>query len=552
MINLDTKKRVLQSAKEVHQDYYTGALEGDMGYKFRTRPFLEILFLYINGVDARNPDLLGKNNRNTFIYEARGEMEKIKEQIRLDIVDLGFQVPGASTLGRFIPKAANRKVLEDNNFADDLDQIVDDAVDFGSGFIKIWKSSGKLNIKCVDPLFIIFNQYDFKGGLKMERMKKTREWVINNEKYDIDSRELLRAKTASNEMTNDIVLFNVVRDLPDGSQHVSVISLDDEEVFYHFESPKPVVRYYKFDRKKRRGFTDALGVGYNEDIFNFLVQSKVNRERMDRVMEIASILAFQKQMDNERDAMVGKEVINLKPSAILGHKGNPISALDTGGVKQANLIMQQLGEIVNSMSGDLNTGDALQGKTLPSGTSGALANLLAEQNSTVHKEVQKRYANFLSLCYKEGGIIEYILDVFDSEDNLKDYLDPNDIKLVEKNVINYLVAQKQIDAEINDQPFNLPLATEEVKREIKGKPLISGALLDSLRSEVQGIRVYITGEKVSKAKSVSFIRELRAEYKGNPQLFRDPFYIAMVKKEAEFEVGLEPIEIDNLLAEMTQ
>jgi len=312
-----------------------------------------------------------------------------------------------------------------------------------------------------------------------------------------------------------------------------------------------LISYYKFDRKKRKGFPDALGVGYNEEVFNRLVQSKVNRERMDRVMEVASVLAFQKQMDNERDSYVGKEVIKLKPTAIIGHKGNKIEPLDTGGVKQANLITAQLGEIVNAFANDLNVGDALQGETLPSGTSGALGNLLTENQSSVHKEVQKKYANFLGIVYKER-LTPYLLRVFDSADNLKDYLDPNDIKLVEKNVINYMVVLKQIDAVINDVPFNIALATDQVKRELKGKPLISGDLLDQLRNEVVGIRTYITGEKVNKAQTVAFIRELRAQYQSNPEQFKDPFFISLIKKEAEFEAGLEPIEIDNLLVEITQ
>lgn len=551
MIDIQTKTDVLNQAKKTINDYNNGALESAMGYKFRTRAFLEVLFLYLNSVDVKNPDLLGKNNRNTFIYEARGEIEKIKEQIRLDIIDLNFQIPGASTLGRFIPKAANRKMLEDNDFAEDLDFIVDDAADFGSGFLKVWESKGHVNLNAIDPFNMIFNQYNFKDGLKAERMRKSIKWVLENEKYDADARELLRGETAQDEMENEITFYQTIEDNKDGSQRVSIVDLDREEVYYTYTSNKKLISYYKFDRKKRKGFADALGVGYNEEIFNRLVQSKVNRERMDRVMEVASVLAFQKQMDNERDSYVGKEVVKLKPTAILGHKGNKIEPLDTGGVKQANLINQQLGEIINSVPQDLNVGDALQGNTLPSGTSGALGNLLTENQSSVHKEVQKKYANFLGIVYKER-LTPYLLRVFDSADNLKDYLDPNDIKLVEKNVINYMVILKQIDAVINDEPFNMGLAKEEVKRELKGKPLISGDLLEQLRSEVQGIRTYITGEKINKAQTVAFIRELRAQYQANPEQFKDPFFISLIKKEAEFEAGLEPIEIDNLLVEITQ
>jgi hypothetical protein len=382
-------------------------------------------------------------------------------------------------------------------------------------------------------------------------MRKSRKWVINNQKYDPDARLRLQHETKPDDLENEITFYQVTEDLPTGGQRVSIVDLDREDVFWTYTTDKQLVSYYKFDRKKRKGFPDALGVGYNEEIFNRLVQSKVNRERMDRVMEVASILAFQKQMDNERDSYVGKEVVKLKPTAILGHKGNKIEPLDTGGVKQANLINSQLAEIVNAVGTDLNVGDALQGNTLPSGTSGALGNLLSENQSSVHKEVQKKYANFIDLVYKDR-LTPYILRVFDSADNLKKYLDPNDIKLVEKNVINYMVALKQIDAVINEEPFNLQLAIDEVKREIKGKPLISGDLLSQLRNEVQGIRTFITGEKVNKAQTVAFIREIRAQYQSNPQQFRDPFFISLLKKEAEYEAGLEPIEIDNLLTELGQ
>ena len=336
------------------------------------------------------------------------------------------------------------------------------------------------------------------------------------------------------DQEKEMVAFQVVEDMKDGSQRVSVVNIEDEKCYYSYVSEEVLVSYYKFDCEKRRGFADALGIGKNERIFNKLVQGKVNRERMDRVMEIAAVLAFQKEMDNERDNYVGKEVIKMKPSAIIGHKGNKIEKLDTGGIKEANIITSQLGEIIQSIGSDLNVGDALQGETLPSGTSGALGNLLAENQSSVHKEVQKKYANFLGIVYKER-LTPYILEVFDSAENLKDYLDPNDIKLVEKNVINYMVAQKQIDAVINDEPFDLGLATEEVKREIKNKPLISGELLGDLRENVKGIRTYITGEKVSKAKSVAFIRELRSEYKVGPERFKDPFFISLI------EVGVTKI-----------
>jgi hypothetical protein len=552
MINTDKKKKIFDLAKRTVENYQSGALEAEMGYKFRTRAFLEVIFLYTNSVDVKNPDLLGKNNKNTFVHEAQSVIEKIKEQIRLDIRDINFQVNGASSLGRFIPKAANRKMLEDNNFADDLDEIPDNAADYGSGFLKVWEAEGKMKMRSIDPFFMIFNQYDFKGGPKLERMRKTIRWIIGNEKYDADARAELSAKTADDKLDTEVVFYQMVVDTDEG-QEISVVDLERDAVYYTYEhkGKDKIVSYYKFDYQKRKGFPDALGKGCNEKIFNKLVQSKVNRERMDQVLEVASKLPFQKEMDNERDNWTGKEIVKLKTSAIIGHKGNKIEPLDTGGIKQANIITSQLNSIVESIGADLNATEALLGNTLPSGTSGALGNLLTENSSSVFKEIKKNYAKFLSIVYKER-LTPYTLKVFDSADNLKDYLDPNDIKLVEQSVIDYLVAQKQIDAAINDLPFDVTLAKEEVKREIKGKALISGELLEQLRNEAQGIKTYITGENVSKAQSVAFIREMRNTFAKQPDLFQSPFFVELLKKEAEYEAGISGIEIDNLLKELQQ
>lgn len=551
MITDEKRKSVVDAAKRTIDNFNSGFLEGEMGYKFRTRDFLNVIFLYSNSVDVKNPDLLGKNNKNTFINEPQAAIEKIKEQVRLDIRDIGFQVNGASSLGRFIPKAANRKMLDDNNFAEDLDDIPDNAVDFGSGFLKVYDVGDVLKMRSVDPFFLIFNQYNFKDGMKVERMRKSYRWVIENEKYDSDARAALRKRIADDKLDDEFTFFQVITEMKDGSQEMSIVNTDNEEVYYTYRS-KPgekIVSYYKFDYQKRKGFPDALGKGCYEKVFNRIVTSKVNRDRLDGVLEIASKLPFQKQMDNERDNMAGKEITKVKTGAILGHKGNPITVMDTGGVKQANLITAQLTEIISSIGNDLSVGEALQGNTLPSGTSGVLGNLLTENSSSVLKEVKKNYAKFISVVYKDR-LTPYLLKVFDSEANLRDYLDPNDIRLVETAVINYLVAQEQIDAAINDVPFDLGISTEKVKRNIKGKPLISGALLDQLRSEVQGITTFITGENVSKAQTVAFLREMRATYLKTPQSFRDPFFIELLKKEAEWDAGISGLEIDNLLREL--
>ncbi len=549
--NTPEQNKKIKLAKSTASDFQTGHLSGPMGYKFQTRAFLEILFLYKNSVDVANPDILGKNNKNTFVNEAKKSIRKVKEQVRLDIKDLlNFTVPGAGSLSRFVVKAANRKVLKDNTFADDLDAVVDNAVDFGSGFLKVWKDkNGKLKMRSIDPFKMIFNQYDFADGAKLERIRKTRKWIIENEKYDIDARELLRTRyPEEKEQDKDTTFYQMVKDHKDGTQTIDVIHVEEEIVFYEYEG-EAQIDYFKFDAEIRSGFTDALGIGFYENVFNLIVKSKVNQERMDKVMEIAATLPFQKKMDNKRDAYAGKEVHKMKTGGVLGYKENPIEPMDTGGIKQAQMIAAELDKMSAAMGAEVGTNDALEGKTLPSGTSGVLGNLLAENASSVLKEVQKHYSTFLAIVY-DKRITPYILQVFDAGDNLEKYLDANDIKMVKTQVIGYLVSLKEVDAAIKDEDFDEALATEEVKHEIKGKDFVPGVLLDQLREEVGSIEVFITGQNVSKAQTVAFIREMRITYAKNPELFTDSTYIAMLKKEAEFEIGISGVEIDNLLKDL--
>lgn len=553
MEKLENDSKLLEKIKKTIEDYETGHLRAEMGYKFRTREFLNVVFLYTNSVDVKNPDILGSNNKNTFIFEPMAAIEKIKEQIRLDIKDLNFSVQGASSLSRFIPRAANRKILEDNNFDEAMDEIPDNACDYGSGFLKVWKDSdNKLKMKSIDPYYIYFNQSNFKGGIKAEKFSKQIDWILKNEKYDKIAQEKLRNGTPSDEMEKEIVLYQTVQDFSDGTQEMSIVSLDKDIVFYTYRTKKgeePVLSYYKFDYQKRKGFADALGKGCVEKVFNKIVQSKVNRDRMDKVMAVAATLPFQKQIDNEQDAFIGKEVVKMDTSVILGHKGNPITPLDTGGVKQANLIMSQLNEIVATIGQDLNITEALLGNTLPSGTSGVLGNLLTENSSSVLKEIKKNYAKFIGVAYKER-VIPYILESFSSSEDLRNYLDPNDIRIIEQAVVDYLLINKQIEAAIANEPFNKAQETEAIKRSIKGKKLISGELLTKLKEEVAGIKVYISGEDISKAQAVAFLRDVRIQYTTNPQLFKDPFYVQLLKKEAEFDSGISGLEIDLLLKEL--
>ena len=548
----EKEQKLLESVQKTVDDFNSGYLEADMGYKFRTRDFMNIVFLYSNSVDVKNPDILGSDNKNTFVFEPMAQLEKIKEQIRLDIKDLNFTIGNASSMARFIPRAANRKMLRENNFEIEMDEVPDNACDYGSGFLKVWNSEGKLKMKSIDPYAMYFDQYDFANGKKVERVRRTIRSIVDDEKYDIDARTKLRIKTKEEKMDEFIVIYQSVQDFPNGEQQISVCDFENELVYYEYttKNKKQIVSYFKFDVKRRKGFADALGVGYIERVFNKIVQSKVNRERLDKVLEIASKLPFQKKIDNERDNYVGKTVTDLDTGVILGHKGNPIEPVNTGGDKQIAILQNQITSIMNTIGMDLNMTEALQGNTMPSGTSGVLGNLLTENASSVYKEVKKKLANFFSNVY-DKRINEYILGAFDSNEDLKKYLDAGDIRIVEGGVIDYLVAMERVEVAIRGEDFDLDQATMKAKSQIKGKKLIpDDNLLKQLRKEVEGIKSYISGEDVSKAQTVAFLREMRSTFATNPALFQSPFFVELLKKEAEFDSGVSGIEIDNLLKEL--
>ena len=555
-ITKDKESEIINIGKKTIDDYTGKGLETDNGYEFRTRDFWQIIFLYTNFVSANQPNLLGVDNRNTFVNEALEYVNKAISETQIDLKDINFLYHGEMALASFVIRSGNRKMLRENNFSVGLDHCLQDAQTYGTGFLKVWKLRGKKKMKCVDPLFLIFNQYNFAAGMKIEVLNKTRDQIINDEKYDKEARERFavatqadtQGKTTNNEY--NYRLYQGVTDHEDGSQEISVFDTEKEIVFYNEDFIKPLIKYYKFDRKKRRGFEDAPGVGCYEEVFNLIVQSNVNRKRLDKVLEISSKLVFTKEIDNERDAYVGKEMIHVKEGAILGYRdGKKIEVLDTGGVKQVETLRNALVDLNQSIGPKLNISDALSGNTLPAGTSGVLGNLLSENSRSVHKDVKKDYANFISKVYDED-LSQYLLKVFDGKDNLKKYLDPNDIREVEKHIINYLISVKQVEATINDEEFSIALAREEVKREIKGKPLISSGLLDELREDVQGIETFISGEQRSKAQTVAFIAKMREEYATRPELFSDPTFVKMLKKEAEYDAGITPIEIDDILQEL--
>lgn len=544
-------KQILQTTKQILDSWTTGYLEADMNYKFRTKDMLAMFFLYKNGVDARNPDLLGVDNLNTFINPVADDIEKLKEQTRIDLKDLNFLVHNASSLSRFVVRAANRKFLKSNEMATVLDRVVDNSIEFGSGYLKLWMKDGVLKARSIDPTKIFFDQYDFKKG-KGILIRRTYQEIADNDEYK-NTDKILKDINLKEQGHEAIYLQEMYLPRKGGGTIYAHVSAEHDAVLYTTEFDEEMI--YKFDSMKREGFPDALGIGAYERSFNVIVQTKVARERMESVMAVASNLLYQKEIDHEKENLVGNDL--TKPDVkgkIIGHKGNPITALNTGGTEQMNLLMTVLGELQQSAGSGLNITDALRGdaNSLPSSASGVLATVLAENSSSVLKEVKKAYANFVSMLY-DKRIVKFILGVFDSSESLAKYLDPHDMRMIKAEDANFLLAQKEIDHVIVSpfQPFNQFLAREEVRNELKDKEYTSEITLKKIQDEVKGVETFISGELESKAKSLAFYDKQLEVYRANPQIFQDPFYVAGVKVTAGLE-GIHELQLENWLRELPE
>lgn len=547
-----TDQELISLAKTTYNTWEDGELTlGGLNYSFQPRKFQDVVYLYAHSVNTKTPDLLDVNNRNTQRNPLQAIERKWREQTSVDLKDINFTIDGASPLARFIPKAANRKVMDDSDMAETVDDINDLAIRYGSSFLKTWVEKKELKMKDLGPYDLAYDIEDFTKGPKLETFSRTIREVCEDENYDVAARTNISTKTVTDDLDKKIVLRQMVRDFPDGTQNISILTYDGEysEVLYQYTT-KPgeekVVEYFKNDFSKREGFADAPAQGLYELVFSELVQSKVSYERMDRVMELATQIVYQKKIDGRTERVAGKDVTKIKPGKIIGYKENPVETVNMGGANQVTMLRNEINEIFNGIGPSLNMSDALLGDTLPSGTSGVLGNLLSENSSSVLKEYQKNYANFLDRVY-QNRVIPYIMGRINSDDDLKKYLTPNDYKLVKMSVRNYLMIQKQIDAVLNDVPFDPIQAEREVDSQLKKSKIIPGELLEQLREEMVGIRTYISGENVSKAQVVSFIQKIQADYMANPQILRDPFYRETVLKLAEYDAGMSVLEIEALL-----
>lgn len=550
------ENKIIDNAKNDVKKFGNGFIEvGGLGYKFRTREFLDLIFLYKNQVDVANPDILGKNNRNTFFYELNSQTNKIKEQIELDLKDLNLLIPG-DEMSRFVLKAGNQNFLRKNNVGEVCDEVSDNMVDYGSGFLKIWKDSkGKLCAKSIDPFYIIFNQYNFKKGDKIESFTRTVYEIMNDDKYTNEAKVkylgLFPNYKEEKDIANKVIkLYQVVNDTKD-NQTISVVDIENEILCYTFTTKEKLVRYYKFDYIKRSGFTDALGVGVNELVFNKIVQSKVNRTRLDRVMEISSKIVFQKFIDNENENLVGRDVVSLDDNEIIGYtnKDGAIQPLNLGGNNQITMLTNELTRISNSIGADTSVFDALSGKTLPSGTSAQLGNLLTENASSTFTKIREKYARGWAEVYKET-IIPYFMDNFDNLTDLKTILTGTDLLIVKNKVKKYLVARQYALSVIDNVPFDKVKAEKEAEQEIKKNAIVIGDYFKEIKKNLDNVSIFISGEEINKPAATALLQDLRTVYAQNPALLRDPFYTSAIKKQAEYDAGLSEYEIDLLLEQV--
>ena len=180
------EKQIINEAQKLLETWRHGSLKiGNLGYKFRYYQFINIAYLYLNGVDAKNPDLLDPRNPHHFIADFIADITKINEQTRIDFKELGFAVDGHSELAKYIAKAANRKALTINNdWTEVQERVTDDANWYGSGFKMIYQDSDNVQKhKHLSPWDIVWDLYDFKNSAKMKVLSRTVQEVLDNKRY---------------------------------------------------------------------------------------------------------------------------------------------------------------------------------------------------------------------------------------------------------------------------------------------------------------------------------------------------------------------------------
>lgn len=545
-----TDEKIIEAAEKLLEAWKHGFLKiGSLGYKFRYYQFINIGYLYLHGVDAKNPDLMSPTNPHHFIPDFMSNLVKINEQTRIDFRELGFIVEGQQELAKYIAKAANRKNLTINNdWTDIMERVTDDANWYGSGFKMIYTDSkGVQKHVHTSPWEIIWNLYDFQKSPKMKVLNRTVQEVVDNERYKPLSRLTLKDKY-KDEMDKQIQLYQYIDE-----EKMYIVGLDDKLVFMNTNRPKNL-HFSKYDHEVRRGFNDAPGIGVFEKTMNVIIQNKVARERYNEVEAITTKLLLAKVVDGKGDKVQNKQIQNLKtglviPMSTSDHIPVPI---ELGGQKQLADLGAKILEMRNLTKDMLNVPDVLTGdaKTLGANASGIAIQSLAEYASSVHKDVKKRYARVAEKEYRDF-IMPYNLKVFNSEDNIRKYLDTTEWNVVKRNIIDYKLAVMQAELlgeGYTPEEVSQILVDEEAKlrQDLKTKKIISKDMLQALRDDVQSIQIVISGEQASRQVKSEFIAKIRGDYLANPVILDDPKYIGIMKKEAK-NLGLDELEVTEFI-----
>jgi len=545
-----TEEQIIKKAQDLLNVWRYGSLEiGNLGYKFRYYQFINIAYLYLHGVDAKNPDLMDTKNPHNFIADFLDSLTKINEQTRIDFKELGFLVDGHSELAKYIAKAANRKTLTINNDWTEIEErVTDDANWYGSGFKMIYTdTAGIQKHKHLAPWDIVWDLYDFENSSKMKVINRTAKSVVENKRYKQSARSRIK-ELNKEDLNKQIQLFQYVDE-----KKLYIVDLLNKIVLMEGDRPKGLF-FSKYDHEYRRGFNDAPGRGIFEKIMNIIIQNKVARERYNDVEAITSKLLYAKVVDGKNDKVQNKQVQNLKTGLII-----PVSSPDNVPVPVNAGGQTQLVELSNKIASTsamfdkiLQTPDVLGGdaKTLGANSSGVAIQSLAEYASSVHKDVKKRYARVAEKEYRDY-IMPYNLQVFDSEDNIKKYLDTAEWNVVKKNIIDYELAIKQAEllgqgVDPNEVSAMLVDEEEKLRRDFKNKKIITKDILEALREDVSNIQIVISGEKASRSVKSEFYTQLKNDYMANPQALQDPGYVGIIKQQAK-NLGLDELEVTDFL-----
>ena len=544
---MKTEAEVIKKTKEIVHNFQHGVLEvGNRGYKFRYFDIINIGYLYLHGVTGANPDLLDPQSKNTFIPDFIGDLNKFCEQTRIDYKELGFSVESNSPVAEYIVKAANRKVLTgDSDWTEIMERVTDDAGWYGSGYKKVYEVKGVQKHVHLNPWEMIWDLHNFAKSEKVEQIDRTIKDIVNDEKYNKEYRKQLE-EGHRDELDTYMTIYQVVTD-----DKLYIVDILNEHVFYEIDRPESL-HYVKYDTEVRRGFPDAPGRGMFEKIINVIIQNKVARERLEDVQDITSKLIYGKVADNENDKVVNKQLQALETGMILpiASPDNMIQPVNMGGGQQIVELTNKIQESRELVTKIFGTTEVLQGdaKELGANMSGIAIQSLAEYASSVLKDVKKRYARKIEWEYKTYTS-SYILKVLDSKENISKYLTATELNVLRRNIIEYQLAMKEIDAEIAGEEFDRTTEEAVLKQKAKDGELIAGDILDELRGNVQGITIVVSGEKASRQIRAEFISEIKNDYVANPQIIQDAAYLGIIKKKAKI-YGIDELEISEFISNL--